>query len=51
MLVCFLVFRRLMRKHLLILADVVSGCITLSEAPHLARKCGTRRSDGPIRAL
>jgi hypothetical protein len=28
-LVCFLVFRRLTRKHLVILADVVSGCITL----------------------
>jgi hypothetical protein len=50
-LVCFLVFRRLMRKHLVILADVVSECITFSEAPHLARKCGTRRSDSLVRGL
>jgi hypothetical protein len=49
--VCFLVFRRLMRKHLVIVMDVVSVCITFSEAPHLARKCSTRRSDSPIRAL
>jgi hypothetical protein len=31
--------------------DVVSGCITFSEAPRLARKCGTRMSDSPVRAL
>jgi hypothetical protein len=51
MLVCFLVFHQLMRKHLVILADVVSGCTTFSEAPHLAWKCGTHRSDSPVRAL
>jgi hypothetical protein len=50
-LVCFLVFRWLTRKHLVILADVVSECITFSEAPRLARKCGTHRSDSPVRAL
>jgi hypothetical protein len=36
---------------LVILAEVVSGCITFSEAPRLAWKCGTHRSDSPIRAL
>jgi hypothetical protein len=36
MLVCFLVFHRLTRKHLVILTDLVFGCITFSEAPHLA---------------
>jgi hypothetical protein len=51
MLVCFLVFHRLIRKHLVILVNVISGCITFSEAPHLAWKCGTYRSDNPIRAL
>jgi hypothetical protein len=51
MLVCFLVFHRLMRKHLVILADVVSGCITLREALHLAGKSGTHSSDSPVRAL
>jgi hypothetical protein len=51
MLVCFLVFHQLMRKHLVILTDVVSGCITISEAPRLERKYGTRRSDSPIRVL
>jgi hypothetical protein len=50
-LVCFLVFHRLMRKHLALLTDVVSGFKSLSEAPCLARKCGTRRSDSPVRAL
>jgi hypothetical protein len=34
-----------------ILVDVKSGYITFSEAPCLARKCGTRRSDSPVRAL
>jgi hypothetical protein len=50
-LVCFIVFHQLMRKHLVILADVVSDYITFSEAPCLAHKCGTRRSDSPVRAL
>jgi hypothetical protein len=36
---------------MVILTDVVSECITFSEAPHLAWKCGTRMSDSPIRAL
>jgi hypothetical protein len=49
MLVCFLVFRQLMREHLVILTDVVSRCTTFSEAPRLALKCGTHRSDSPIR--
>jgi cytochrome c biogenesis protein CcdA len=40
-----------MRKHLVIHTDVVSGCITFSEAPRLAQKFGTCRSDSPIRAL
>jgi hypothetical protein len=39
------------RKQLVILMDVVSGCVTFSEAPCLVRKCGTRRSDSPVRAL
>jgi hypothetical protein len=36
---------------MVILADVVSGCITFSEAPRLAWKCGNCRSDSPARAL
>jgi hypothetical protein len=48
MLVCFLVFHQLMTKHFVILAGVVSGCITFSEAPRLAWKCGTHRSDSPV---
>jgi hypothetical protein len=36
---------------MVILADVVVMCITFSEAPRLAWKCGTRRSDSPVRAL
>jgi hypothetical protein len=51
MLVCFVVFYRLTRKHLALLADVVSGFKSFSEAPCLAWKCGTRRSDSPVRAL
>jgi hypothetical protein len=51
MLVCILVFRPLTSKHLVILVDVVSRCITFSEAPDLARKCGNRRSDSPVMAL
>jgi hypothetical protein len=49
--VCFLVFRQPTRNHLVILMDVVSRCITLSEPPCLAWKCGTCRSDSPVRAL
>jgi hypothetical protein len=51
MLVCFLVFFWPMEKHLALLADVVSGFKSFSEAPCLAHKCGTRRSDSPVRAL
>jgi hypothetical protein len=51
MLVCFLVFYRPMGKHLALLTDVVSGFKSFSEAPHLARKCGTHMSDSPVRAL
>jgi hypothetical protein len=50
-LVCFLVFHQLVRKHLVLLADMVSGFKSFSEAPCLARKCGTHRSDNPVRAL
>jgi hypothetical protein len=50
-LVCFLIFHWLMRKHLFILADMMSWCITFSEAQRLARKCSTRRSDSLVRAL
>jgi hypothetical protein len=50
-LVCFFVFHRLMRKHLVILTDVVFGCITFSEAPRLKRKCDIHMSDSPVRAL
>jgi hypothetical protein len=35
-LVCFLVFDRVMRKHLVLLTDVVSMFKSISEAPHLA---------------
>jgi hypothetical protein len=51
MLVYFLVFYRPTGKQLALLADVVSGFKSFSEAPCLARKCGTRRSDNPVRAL
>jgi hypothetical protein len=51
MLACFLVFQWLMWKHLALLADVVSGFKSISEAPRLAWKCGTHRSDSPVRAL
>jgi hypothetical protein len=51
MLVCFLVFYRLTGKHLALLADIVSGFKSFSGAPRLARKCGTHRSDSPIRDL
>jgi hypothetical protein len=51
MLVCFFVFYRLTRKHLALLTDVVSEFKSFSEAPCLARKCGTCMSDSPVRAL
>jgi hypothetical protein len=51
MLVCFLVFYWSMGKHLSLLADMVSGLKSFSEVPRLAWKCGTRRSDSPVRAL
>jgi hypothetical protein len=50
-LVCFLIFYRSTGKHLALLTNVVSGFISFSEAPCLAWKCGTRRSDSPVRAL
>jgi hypothetical protein len=50
-LVCFLILHQLMRKHLALLADVVSRFKSFHEAPCLAQKCGTCRSDSPIRAL
>jgi hypothetical protein len=37
MLVCFLVFHRLMGKHFALLADVVPGFKSFSEAPCLAQ--------------
>jgi hypothetical protein len=51
MTVCFLVFRRRTGKHLALLKNVVSGFKSFSEAPSFARKCGTYRSDSPVRAL
>jgi hypothetical protein len=51
MLVCFLVFYQPTGKHCALLADVVARFKSFSEAPCLARKCGTRRSDSPVRAL
>jgi hypothetical protein len=51
MLVCFLVFYRPTGKHLALLIDVVSRFKSFSEAPCLAWKCGTQRSDSPVRAL
>jgi hypothetical protein len=50
-LVHFLVFHWLMRKHLVLLADVVSKFKSFNEAPRLTRKCGTHRSGSPVRAL
>jgi hypothetical protein len=38
-------------KHLALLIDMVFGFKSFSEAPHLARKCGTHRTDSPVRAL
>jgi hypothetical protein len=51
MLVCFLVFYRPTGKYLDLLTDVVFGFKSFSEAPRLARKCGTHRSGSPVRAL
>jgi hypothetical protein len=51
MLVCFLVFHRLTGKHLALLVDVVYGFKSFSEDPRLAQKCGTCRSDRPVRTL
>jgi hypothetical protein len=36
---------------LALLTDMLSGFKYFSEAPRLARKCGTHRSDNPVRAL
>jgi hypothetical protein len=49
MLVCFLVFYRLTGKHLALLMDMMSGFKSFSEAPRLAQKCGTHRSDNPVK--
>jgi hypothetical protein len=49
--VCFLVIHQLMRKHLVLLVDVVSEFKSFNEAPHLAQKCGTSRRGSPVRAL
>jgi hypothetical protein len=38
-------------KHLALLVDVVSGFMSFSEAPYLAWKCGTHKSDSHVRAL
>jgi hypothetical protein len=51
MLVCLLVSYWLMGKHLALLANVVSGFKSFSEAPRLAQMYSTRRSDSPVRAL
>jgi hypothetical protein len=51
MLVCFLVFHQLTGKHLALLVDVVSEFKSFSGASCLERKCGTRKSDSPVRAL
>jgi hypothetical protein len=49
MLVCFLIFYQSTGKHLALLMDMVSGFKSFSEAPRLAWKCGTHRSDSPVR--
>jgi hypothetical protein len=49
MLVYFLVFYRLTGKHLVLLMDMMSGFKSFSEALRLAQKCGTHRSDNPVR--
>jgi hypothetical protein len=38
-----------MGKHLALLADVVFRFKSFSKVPCLARKCGTHRSDSPVR--
>jgi hypothetical protein len=50
-LVCFLVFHQLTGKHLALLTDVMSEFKSFNEAPCLARKCGTHRSNNPVRVL
>jgi hypothetical protein len=50
-LVCLLVFHWLTGKHLALLTDVMSGFKSFSDAPCLARKCGTHRSDSLVRSL
>jgi hypothetical protein len=35
---------------LVVLTNVVSGFNSFNEAPRLAWKCGTHRSEGPVRA-
>jgi hypothetical protein len=50
-LVCFLVFHWLTGKHLALLTDVVSEFKSFSEAPRVAQKFGTCRSDSPVRVL
>jgi hypothetical protein len=50
-LVCFLVFYRSTGKHVALLADVVTGFKSFSEAPCLAWKCSTHRSDSLVRTL
>jgi hypothetical protein len=50
-LVYYHVFCRLTGKHLPLLADVVSGFKSFSEAPRLARKCGTHKSGSPVSAM
>jgi hypothetical protein len=51
MLVCFLIFYRPTGKHLALLTDVVSRFESFNEAPCLARKCRTPKSDSLVRAL
>jgi hypothetical protein len=50
-LVCFLIFYQPMGKHLALLTDMVSVFKSFSEAPRLAWKCGTHRSDSSVRDL
>jgi hypothetical protein len=40
-----------MRKHLALLTNEVSRFKSFNEAPHLARKCATRRIDSPCNTL
>jgi hypothetical protein len=51
MLAYFHVFHRLTGRHLALLTDVVFRFKSFNEVACLARKCGTRRSDSPVRAL